>query len=232
MHTRSGISEVVIPPNSNLIGKTVREVRMRGVYGLAVLAIHRGGGNAYPGRRARSAQGRRYASVSQRLEKSGAPGRDPNFVVVTSEYPHQEVRRHKVVHALFFFIFALGLALFTDVRLALALLVGAMGMVVNGVLSMDEAYAAVHWPTMFLLASLIPLGQAVENTGAAAWIAYHIVDALRGVPQWVMQALVAIGDRVHPSHVGRCRRDGLVGPACGQHRGACRRESSGVRVGR
>jgi di/tricarboxylate transporter len=40
-----------------------------------------------------------------------------------------------------------------------------------GVLSMDEAYRAVSWKTVFLLAALLPLGLAVERTGTAAWIA-------------------------------------------------------------
>ena len=56
-------------------------------------------------------------------------------------------------------------------RLSLALLIGAMGMVLSGVLSMDEAYNSVSWKTVFLLASLIPLGSAMESTATAAWLA-------------------------------------------------------------
>ena len=82
--------------------------------------------------------------------------------------------------------------LFTDLRLAIALLVGAMGMVLSGVLSMDEAYRAVSWRTVFLLASLIPLGQSVETTGTAAWIAYQVLYWLDGVPSWVLQTAIAV----------------------------------------
>jgi Na+/H+ antiporter NhaD/arsenite permease-like protein len=47
--------------------------------------------------------------------------------------------------------------------LSLALMTGALGIIVSGVLSADEAYRAVSWKTIFLLAALIPLGQAVER---------------------------------------------------------------------
>jgi di/tricarboxylate transporter len=65
-------------------------------------------------------------------------------------------------------------------------------MVLSGVLSMKEAYQAVSWKTVFLLASLIPLGIAVETSGTAAWIADQVLAALGGVPAWVLQAAVAV----------------------------------------
>ncbi len=59
-------------------------------------------------------------------------------------------------------------------------------------LSIDEAYRAVGWNTVFLLASLIPLGQAVQNTGTAAWLAQQILEILDGWPVWSLQTGVAI----------------------------------------
>jgi len=72
------------------------------------------------------------------------------------------------------------------------LLVGAMGMVLTGVLSMDEAYRSVSWKTVFLLASLIPLGQAMERTGTAAWIAQEIMAILGNVPELTIQVALAV----------------------------------------
>ena len=71
----------------------------------------------------------------------------------------------------YFFPGTLVLILFSDIQLSLCLLVGAVGMMTSRVLTVDEAYNAVGWNTVFLLASLIPLGQAVQNSGTAAWIA-------------------------------------------------------------
>lgn len=65
-------------------------------------------------------------------------------------------------------------------------------MIASRVLSIDEAYEAVSWSTVFLLASLIPLGQAVQNTGTANWIAAQVLVLLDGWPIWAYQAGLAI----------------------------------------
>ena len=82
--------------------------------------------------------------------------------------------------------------LFTDVRLSLCLLVGAVGMILTKVLDVDEAYRAVSWSTVFLLASLIPLGTAVQTTGTAEWIAQQILTLLDGWPIFALQAGLAV----------------------------------------
>jgi di/tricarboxylate transporter len=91
-----------------------------------------------------------------------------------------------------FFGIALFMVLFTDIRLSVALLTGAMGMILSGVLSIDEAYKAVSWKTVFLLASLIPLGLAVETSGTAAWIADQTLSVVGHMPIWVIQAAIAV----------------------------------------
>ncbi|ADC62905.1 SLC13 family permease [Allochromatium vinosum] len=192
--TKSGVAEIVIPPGSSLIGKTARDVWMRKTYGLSLLAINRGGTQiTYKTGGVRNtpfAAGdalvvqTTWADLA-RLEK------DRNFVVVTTEYPHEELRPHKVSAALALFVLTISLILFTDLRLSVALLVGALGMVLTRVLTMEEAYQAVSWKTVFLLASLIPLGMAVEQTGTAAWIAEQTLAALGDVPVWVIQLSLA-----------------------------------------
>jgi di/tricarboxylate transporter len=194
-NTKAGVAEIVIPPGSSLIGKTARDVWMRKTYGLSLLAINRGGTqitfNTGGVRNTPLLAGdalvvhTTWADLT-RLTK------DRNFVVVTTEYPHEELRPHKVRAALVFFVITLALVLLTDLRLSVALLTGAMGMVLAGVLSIDEAYEAVSWKTGFLLASLIPLGLAVEASGTAAWIAQQTLAALGDVPIWIVQAALAV----------------------------------------
>jgi len=84
------------------------------------------------------------------------------------------------------------MVLFTDLRLSVALMTGAIGMVLSGVLKMEEAYQAVSWTTVFLLASLIPLGLAVETSGTAKWIAEQTLLVVGDMPAWVIQVSVAI----------------------------------------
>jgi di/tricarboxylate transporter len=57
---------------------------------------------------------------------------------------------------------------------------------------MEEAYRAVSWKSVFLLASLIPLGLAVETSGTAAWIAQQTLTLLGGWPTWVLQLAIAV----------------------------------------
>ena len=193
--TKAGIAEIVIPPGSSLVGKSARDLWMRKVYGLSVLAIRRGddtltyetgGVRDLPFKPGDTLVVHTAWVDLTRLEKN----RD--FVVVTTEYPHEELRPHKVPVALLFFGITLSMVLFTDLMLSVALLTGAVGMILSGVLSMDEAYDAVSWKTVFLLASLIPLGLAVESSGTAAWIASETLTALGDVPIWVIQAALAV----------------------------------------
>ena len=64
-------------------------------------------------------------------------------------------------------------------------------MILFGVIKIDEAYNSIGWQSVFLLASLIPLGIAVQQTGTAQWIALHFVHLLAGVP--VIFLLAAVG---------------------------------------
>ncbi len=197
---QSGIAEIVIPPNSRVIGKTARDLLFRKTFGLNLLAVHR--------------VEETLSYVETEDHPATAIGKVPfqagdtlvvqtqwtnltrlknnsDFVIVTSEFPQDEVRPKKVGWALFFFLVSISLILFTDVRLSLCLLTGAAGMIVTGVLSVDEAYQSVGWNTVFLLAGLIPLGQAVQSTGTAEWIAQQILSLLEGWPIWSLQAGIA-----------------------------------------
>ncbi|MEP3266125.1 MAG: SLC13 family permease [Hyphomicrobiales bacterium] len=199
--TKSGVAEMVIPPGSSVIGKNAHDLVFRKRYGASLLAIHRTG------------ETMSYVETADHIptpvsEIPFAAGdtlvihstwgalthltNDRDFVVVTSDFPREELRPKKVGWALLFFCVAVGLILFSNVVLSLCLLVGAAGMIITKVIDLDEAYAAVSWSTVFLLASLIPLGQAVQSTGAASWIAQQILTVLDGWPIWALQAGVAI----------------------------------------
>jgi di/tricarboxylate transporter len=199
--TRSGVAEVVIPPGSSLIGKYAHQVVFRKTYGASMLAIHRG-------EETMSLVATEDHEPTQIGEVPFRAGdtlvilstwealtrltRDRDFVVVTTDFPQEELRPTKIGWALLFFAISLFLILFTDLRLSLCLLTGAVGMILTGVLDIDDAYEAVSWSTVFLLASLIPLGQAVQTSGTAAWIAQQVLILLDGWPLWSLQAGLAI----------------------------------------
>jgi di/tricarboxylate transporter len=167
---------------------------MRKTFGIAMIALHRNGETMREGDDIRSIplQGGDTLIVHTQWDSLARLQKDRNFVVVTTEFPHEELRPTKVAHAAIFFSIALCMVLFTDLRLSVALLTGAIGMILSGVLKIDEAYTAVSWKTVFLLASLIPLGLAVETSGTAKWIAEQTLSVVGTMPIWVIQASVAL----------------------------------------
>jgi len=191
---QAGIAEIVIPPGSSLIGKSARDIWMRKAYGLAMVALHRDGETLFEGESIRDMPFETGDTIlAHTTWKTLAHlERDRNFVIVTSEYPREETRPNKVGWAVCFFSLTLFMVLFTDLRLSVALMTGAIGMVISGVLKIEEAYESVSWGTVFLLASLIPLGLAVETSGTAKWIAEQTLLVVGDMPIWVIQASVAV----------------------------------------
>ncbi|MEM7709063.1 MAG: SLC13 family permease [Pseudomonadota bacterium] len=188
--SRAGIAESVITPGSPLVGKTVQEVRFRKAYGFSVLALQRADEVHRQGLRSLPLQVGDTLIMHGTWRDLGRASGERDFVVVT-DLPKEEQRPHKVGWALAFFLLSMGLIVLSDFRLSVCLLVGAVGMVVTQVLSMDEAYASVSWKTVFLLASLIPLGLAMDTTGTAAWMAQQALAFLGDVPVLVLQILLA-----------------------------------------
>ncbi|MEZ5614230.1 MAG: SLC13 family permease [Rhodocyclaceae bacterium] len=191
---RAGLAELAISPRSGLIGKSARDVWLRKTYGLAMVALHRAGETLREGDGIRDIPLQAGDALVAHTTWDGLARLEKNrdFIVLTTEYPHEELRPNKVRPALAFFLLALGLILFTDIRLSIALMTGAVGMILSGVLKIEEAYQAVSWKSVFLLASLIPLGLAVETSGTAAWIAQQTLSLLGGTPAWVLQLAIAV----------------------------------------
>lgn len=189
---RAGISEAVVPPTSRFIGKTLNDLRLRQGQGISVLAINRDNKVFREDLRnvaLKAGDLLVFHSIWTDLAEA-AEKRD--FVVVT-DYPKDEHRPHKLWVALGVFALAMGLALSSEFPVPVALMAGAASMLATGVLNMDEAYGAVNWKTVFIMACLIPLGWAMDSTGAAAWIAQEALARLpAGLPVWAFEAAVAV----------------------------------------
>ena len=185
----SGIAELVIRPASSLVGKAIGEIKPRRNFGTNILQIYRSDQVINRGFRDTVLQTGDTLIVHaswKDLHKLKS-NRD---VVVASDVKYEDIRSQKLRPALFFFVLSLVLFLLTD-TLSISLLTGALGMVLSGVLTIDEAYDAVSLQTVFLLACLIPLGIAVDHSGAALWISQHLLALIGDVPIWVMQTVIA-----------------------------------------
>ena len=203
--SRAGISEAVVPPTSSFIGKTSADVQLRKQHNISLLAVNRDKDVLRENVRnlpLRAGDMLVLHSIWQDLAQA-ASNRD--FVVVT-DYPKGEQRPHKFKVAMIIFAITMLVALSSRVPTSIALMTGVAGMLITGVLKMDEAYAAINWKTVFLMACLIPLGWAMDSSGAAAWIAAHTLDQLpEGVPVWLLELAIAILTTLFSlviSHVG------------------------------
>ncbi len=185
--SRAGISEAVIPPTSRFIGQTLGELHLRRSHGISVLAVQRGSEvyrEDYRKMTLRAGDMLVFHGIWRDLAKAAA---HRDFVVVT-DFPKEEQRPHKLWVAMAIFGLALALAFSHQVAVPVALMAGA----VAGVLNMDEAYGAINWKTVFLMAGLIPLGWAVESSGLAAYLAQLVLERVGNLHALVLQAALAM----------------------------------------
>ena len=189
--TRAGISEVVIPPVSRFIKQTVGELRLRKRFGISVLAVTRGEQVFRDDVRAVTLRAGDTLVLHSNWRDLSLAAEDKDLVVVT-DIPKEEQRPGKIWQAVGFFVLAKCLALFTHLDLSVAMMTGAIGMLLTGVLNMDEAYRAINWKTIFVTACLIPLGWSMDATGTAAWIAQQVLQHMGSSSHWLLQACLAI----------------------------------------
>jgi len=189
--SRAGISEVVIPPVSRFIKQTVGELRLRKRFGISVLAVTRGEHVFRDDVRGVTLRAGDTVVLHSNWRDLSLAAEDKDLVVVT-DIPKEEQRPGKIWQAVGFFVMAKCLALFTNLDLSVAMMTGAIGMLLTGVLNMDEAYRAINWKTIFVTACLIPLGWSMDSTGTAAWIAQIVLQHLGSASPWVLQACLAI----------------------------------------
>jgi di/tricarboxylate transporter len=188
---QAGLVEVAVRPGSDAVGQRVRDLRLRVRFGAALLAVHHRGGIVSEGLREHRLGAGDVLVLFGPWERMRDVAADPSLVVI-SDHPADPPRSRKRWWALGAFAVAIGLVIVTGMQLSLALMVGAVGVLLSGVLTPDEAYRAVSWKTVFLLAALIPLGQAVEETGTAAWIAEGVISATAQWPGWAILATIGV----------------------------------------
>ena len=112
----------------------------------------------------------------------------PN-VIVTNELTELYLRKDRALMALLVLLAVVILATLNIVPILLAAIIGAVGMVVTRCLTIDEAYNAIDWKIIILLGGILPLGLALENSGAALWLANTILQPLSGSGPFMILAV-------------------------------------------
>ncbi len=191
--TNAGMAETIVSPRSDLIGKTMNEINLKELYGVNPVALFKGRRVYYTGLSHITLAMGDTILLQGPWEKFHLLRRLPKPRVLTFSTPLEGeiLRPDKAKLSVFWLAVALVQIVFLNVQLSVALMSGALGMVVSRVLTVDEAYRAVDWMTVFLLAGLIPLGMAFEKTGTAAFIAQGVLGML-GSPTPIL-LLAAVG---------------------------------------
>ena len=173
-----GMVEAVLAPRSSLVSKTVRGLRFRERYGLQVLALWRSG------EAIRTRLATIPLSLGDALLLQGPRDRivrlasDPDFLVL-SEMTATPRRTGKAIFALGALVLMIGLVMSGLQPIHVAAFTAASLVILSGALTMEEAYQAVEWKAIFLVAAILPMGLAMERTGAAPLLAEN-VSALAG----------------------------------------------------
>jgi len=186
----SGFIEVVIPPRSSFSGKSIREIALRKTFGIEPIMLIRGATEDRGDFSDEVLQPGDDLIVHGPWKNLRELGKKKNCVLATpiSDRPAKPSRP---AAALICFFAAIGLAI-AGFHLSLALMSGALAMILVRVISIDDAYRAVDWRTVFLLAGLIPLGIAMERSGAAAFVATQLMSRLQNSHTVVLLASVAL----------------------------------------
>jgi di/tricarboxylate transporter len=172
--------QALVAPQSRLIGRTLKGLYFRHRYNALVLAIHRRGALLRDKLNAvRLELGDALLVMAPRKDIEALRA-DDNFIVL-GEVQEPSLHRRKVPLALAIVALVVGLAALGILPILVAALLGCVAMVLCRCVSLEEAYKAVDWQVIFLLAGILPLGIAMEKTGAARWLANQALGLVGGM---------------------------------------------------
>ncbi|MFN2115199.1 MAG: SLC13 family permease [Anaerolineae bacterium] len=198
-----GLSGVALSPYTKLAGKTLRDIHFREKYGLNVVAIWRGGRAYRHNLRDMELRFGDALLLHGRRERLRLLGSEPDFLVLTEE-AQEPIRDDKAWLAAG--IMGLGVLLpvvMGWLPIQIAAIMGAVLMVVTGCLRMDDAYRFIEWKAVFLIAGMLPLGIAMQTSGAAELITEKVVASIGGYGPLAVMAglfvLTALASQVMPN---------------------------------
>jgi len=173
---RVGLASVVLSPYTRLAGRSLRDLHFREKYGLNVVAIWRSGTAHTEDLRDMALRFGDALLLHGPRQRLAMLGTEPDFLVLTQAAqapPRLEKAPLAVGVMAAAFVLPLALGWLTA---PVAAVLAASLVVLAGCLTMDEAFRFIEWKAVFLIAGMLPLGAALEKTGAAAMIASGVVE--------------------------------------------------------
>ncbi|EKV01062.1 di-/tricarboxylate transporter [Leptolyngbya sp. PCC 7375] len=172
---QEGVAEALVIANSNLVGSTLKELRFRQRYNVTVLAIRRGQDLV------RERMGKVRLKFGDLLLVQGPKQsllglQTSRDLLVLEQRDLESLRSDRANVAMGIGVGVVAVAAFTPINILVSALSGVMLMILTGCLKPGELYQAVRWDVIFLLACLIPLGTAMESSGATALLAQQLIS--------------------------------------------------------
>jgi len=167
------VVQALVAPGSRLVGHTLKETDFRNRYRALVLGMQRKGepiNDKLSSIRLRLGD----ALLIQAPEDQIRDLRRGEDLIVLNEIPGS-VLRDKAPLAIGILVVVVGLAAFDVLPILVAALLGCVALVMTRILQPEDAYRAINWQVIFLLAGVLPLGVAMHNSGAAGWLAEQTV---------------------------------------------------------
>jgi di/tricarboxylate transporter len=162
-----GLAEILLPPRSTLVGKTIVQARIGTLLNLTVLGIHRPGADTNLDLKTTPLRFGDTLLVQGAWENILALRRQRRDFVVMGQ-PEEMIgapARRKAPMALLILVGMLVLLLTNTVSVATASMLAGLAMILTGCLSIDDAYASVDWKSIVLIAGMLPMSTALEKVG-------------------------------------------------------------------
>lgn len=171
------MNEVLIPPNSVLIGRTLQTSGYFYRARSAVLGIQRRG-KVLRDRLSDIKLESGDTLLIQSHKDDLSMLLNSSNVIVTNELTELHIRRDKALVSFLMMFLVIILVTFNILPLIVAAIIGAAGIIIGRCLTLEEAYEAIDWKVIFLLGGVIPLGLALEQNGVALWVADSVMEPL------------------------------------------------------
>ncbi len=174
---KAAIMESVIGPNSELIGRTIRQINFRQRFGILILAVHREGHNLrrqFENIRLNFGDTILMEGTESAIEKLRA---DRNFLLLTAPVETEKRRGHMWL-SIGIVGLMVAMATINVLPISALAMICALVMVLSGCLEMEEGYRAINWKIIMLIMGTLTLGMALEKTGGAQYLAHGLMGGL------------------------------------------------------
>lgn len=171
--------EAVVTPHSALQGHTVREVNFRQRYRMVVIALHRKGENVREQIETLPIEAGDVLLMMGTDQAIDALGNNEDFIFFDRARVPTKPQTGKVLLVAGVIAAVIGAAAMEWVPIEIGALAGCVIVCLSRCLKTTDAYASIEWNILFLIYGMLAMGMAMEHTGAAAWLAGHIVESVQ-----------------------------------------------------